>query len=86
MDYLITKIALCLLLAFLLGLVIGWLLHRLLAGGRERRIAEERDDYADRYVKMENERNAASIRWTSPVKIMWRFMTAPFKKRDLFEE
>ncbi|HEX9091580.1 MAG TPA: SDR family oxidoreductase [Anaerolineales bacterium] len=36
----------------------------------------------DRILK--NHKNGASIRYTSPVKMMSKFLTAPFKKRDLF--
>jgi predicted flap endonuclease-1-like 5' DNA nuclease len=34
MFYLISEIVLCLLIALLLGVIIGWLIHRLLAGGK----------------------------------------------------
>jgi NAD(P)-dependent dehydrogenase (short-subunit alcohol dehydrogenase family) len=33
---------------------------------------------------LENKNNGADIRWASRGKIMWRFLTAPFVKRDLF--
>ncbi len=33
---------------------------------------------------LENKKNGANIQWASRGKIMWRFMTAGFKKRDLF--
>jgi NAD(P)-dependent dehydrogenase (short-subunit alcohol dehydrogenase family) len=33
---------------------------------------------------LENDQNGARISWTSTRKIFWRFLTAPFTKRDLF--
>ncbi len=33
---------------------------------------------------LKNQKNGASIRYTSPVKMLGKFLTAPFKKRDLF--
>jgi len=33
---------------------------------------------------LENKNNGADIRWATRGKIMWRFLTAPFTKRDLF--
>jgi NAD(P)-dependent dehydrogenase (short-subunit alcohol dehydrogenase family) len=33
-----------------------------------------------------NEKNGASIRWMTRGKVLWRFLTAPFSKRDLFRE
>ncbi|HKJ28234.1 MAG TPA: SDR family oxidoreductase [Anaerolineales bacterium] len=33
-----------------------------------------------------NEKHGAEIRWLTQPKILWRFMTASFNKRDLFEE
>ncbi len=34
---------------------------------------------------LENERNGARIRYTSGRKILWRFITAPFSKRNVFD-
>lgn len=33
-----------------------------------------------------NKKNGATIRWMSTGKLMWRFMTASFNKRDLFKD
>jgi NAD(P)-dependent dehydrogenase (short-subunit alcohol dehydrogenase family) len=33
-----------------------------------------------------NQQSNARITWLSPLKIWWRFLTAPFNKRDLFSE
>jgi NAD(P)-dependent dehydrogenase (short-subunit alcohol dehydrogenase family) len=35
---------------------------------------------------LKNEKNGANLSWSSTAKILWRFLTSPFKKRDLFEE
>jgi NAD(P)-dependent dehydrogenase (short-subunit alcohol dehydrogenase family) len=35
---------------------------------------------------LDNEKNGVTISWTSRWKIMGRFLTAPFRKRNLFEE
>ena len=33
-----------------------------------------------------NDRHGAQIRWLTRGKVIWRFLTAPFNRRDLFEE
>ena len=33
---------------------------------------------------LKNQRNGATIAFTSPLKLMLKFFTAPFNKRDLF--
>ena len=33
-----------------------------------------------------NEKHGAHIRWLTQGKVIWRFLTAPFNRRDLFEE
>jgi NAD(P)-dependent dehydrogenase (short-subunit alcohol dehydrogenase family) len=35
---------------------------------------------------LENDRNGARIAWSSPLKIAMRFLAAPFRKRNLFDE
>jgi hypothetical protein len=35
---------------------------------------------------LENHKHGARIRWLSRGKLIGRFLTAPFRKRDLFEE
>jgi len=35
---------------------------------------------------LENKKNGANLRWASRGKILWRFLTAPFIKRDLFSD
>jgi NAD(P)-dependent dehydrogenase (short-subunit alcohol dehydrogenase family) len=35
---------------------------------------------------LENKNNGADIHWATRGKIMWRFLTAPFIKRDLFDD
>lgn len=35
---------------------------------------------------LENEQHGAEIRWLTRTQVVWRFLTAPFRKRDLFEE
>ncbi len=35
---------------------------------------------------LENDKNGARIAWISPLKIAWRFLTARFRHRDLFDE
>ncbi len=39
---------------------------------------------ADRILA--NHRTGARIRWLTPPKIMWRFLTAPIRKRNLFDD
>jgi len=39
---------------------------------------------ADQVLK--NEKNGAQLAWLTPRKIMWRFVTSPFNKRDLFTD
>ena len=34
---------------------------------------------------LENEWHGAEIRWLTRWKVLWRFLTAPFRRRDLFE-
>jgi hypothetical protein len=35
---------------------------------------------------LENDKTGVSINWTSRLKIMLRFLTSPFSKRDVFAE
>jgi NAD(P)-dependent dehydrogenase (short-subunit alcohol dehydrogenase family) len=35
---------------------------------------------------LENDKNGARIAWSSSLKITWRFLTAPLRKRDLFQD
>ena len=39
---------------------------------------------AERILK--NEKNGARIQWLTPVKVFWRFLSAGFTKRELFED
>jgi NAD(P)-dependent dehydrogenase (short-subunit alcohol dehydrogenase family) len=34
---------------------------------------------------LDNRKNGARINWLTPGKVMWRFVSAPFRKRELFE-
>ena len=33
-----------------------------------------------------NNKTGAHIRWLTPPKIIWRFLTAPLRKRNLFDD
>jgi NAD(P)-dependent dehydrogenase (short-subunit alcohol dehydrogenase family) len=35
---------------------------------------------------LQNTKNGTRIRWLTPPKVLWRFLTARFSKRDLFED
>ncbi len=57
MAYLITKMLLCLLLAALLGLLIGWQLRSLLLGTRQRALQDALDDCQQQLHRAEQERD-----------------------------
>jgi hypothetical protein len=49
-------------------------------------IAERAETVAPVLAKkiLENQKNGAMIEFSSPARMMMKFLTAPFKKRDLF--
>ncbi len=62
MVYLITKMLLCLVIAALLGLVIGWQLRSLILGNRNRALQEMVDDCQKHLRQVEHERDQLFIR------------------------
>jgi hypothetical protein len=58
MDYLIWQIGLCLLVAFLLGAILGWLFR----GNCKNKVAKVSDDWEQRFGFMEEERDLFALK------------------------
>jgi predicted flap endonuclease-1-like 5' DNA nuclease len=65
MGYLISKIIICLLLAFLLGLILGWLLRNLACRGREHAFTSESEMQKDIIKSFEGEHDKIKTRLRS---------------------
>lgn len=64
MGYLITKIILCLLAAFLLGLMLGWLLRHQIRKSQLQDLAAERDTYVTRGQSLVKDREELNVKFS----------------------